>query len=221
MSKDLIPFDKHPLRLSERTPKDSDSKLESLLNDPDKVALMESRSQIGASIGTIAATLGIPTNTFIKWVDRGKEETQKYDPDFAQTPHMQLWEILSKGWAEARTLAEAALSQRNPEKFLTSKASRMVGDDWVEEEKAPEDVIEKTTLQVGTSMIEAMKTLRAQGFSLDEIIDKDKMSLMVDPPKKKEQDILIKNKISLENPSLPESMGEANHTNPNSLDGSN
>lgn len=208
---DLVPFN----------PNKEISKLEKLLSDPDVVNQIQSRSQLGASVGTIAAVIKVPTETFTRWVNKGKEQAEKYDPEFVTTPYMELWEILRSGWAEARTLAEAMFQKNNPEKFLKSKTSKLLGSDWEEEVVSSEEDMERKTLQVGTQLIESLKLLRKKGFSLDEIIDTDKMSLLTSSPPEKKEDILKKNGVTLKNDSLPSSLAySANTVSPNSLDNS-
>ena len=178
------------LQLTETTPERQLLKLESLLQDEQKLADIHARCQGGASIGTISGVLGIPDKIFRDWVYRGRAEWNKYDPDFVKTPYMQLWEILSSAWADARTIAEAMFQKCNPEKFLQSKTSALIGDDWVDKNDSEDEKVQKTQLNVGTELLSSLKLLRNQGYDLNQIIDQDKMTLIVDAPKEKPEDYL-------------------------------
>ncbi len=185
------------LSLVKIDPAKHESNLEKLLSDPTLVDLIRQRAALGCSTGSIAALLKINYHTFNKWIDQGKEDAATYDQDFAQTPYMRLWFIISEGIADARVLAEASLATRDPEKYLQSKTAALVGDDWIEEANSQEDENSMSTkIEMGMDLIETLKILREQKVDLNEVIDTNSLSLMITPPKKKQlEDPLVANKL--------------------------
>ena len=143
-------------------------------------------------MGTLAHTIGISEKLLEQWLMKGREQVALYDSEFYMTPYMTLWNLLSKYWAESRLLAEASLQQRDPVKYLQSKTARLLGDDWVDD-KASLQEDQEVRLQVGANLIESLKLLRAQGHDLNDIFDNDKLTLKVEPPARKEKDILEEN----------------------------
>jgi len=170
----------------------SEIRLEKILKDHHKVALIEAHCGIGASIGSIAAIIGVYDFQLEDWILRGRKECQEYDPEVLQTPYMRLWLLMSVKWAEARILAENALKEKNPEKYLQSRTAKLLGDDWVENTNKDSQE-EAMYIDVGGQILESLRSLRNQGFDLNDIIDKDKLTLKVDAPPKKDSDILREN----------------------------
>lgn len=156
------------------------TKLEKLLNDPVKLNQATEYAKLGASSSTIASRIGMPIAAFCKWMVEGKKK-QEDDPG---SPEARLFSIMADAWSNARTLAEASLAQRDPLTFLTRGPGRLLGDDWVEQVETVA-VEEKDTLQVGTEFVDALKLLRQQGIDLNEIIDKDQLTLNTNAPKSK------------------------------------
>lgn len=192
------------LTLVEITPEKVKTQLSKILSDKGLVKLINERAAIGCSLGSIAATLQVPYGVFQSWVLTGREESSKYDPEFAKTDEMELWGIISDGWGKARTVCEGMVMQTNPEKFLTSKASKLLGDDWVEENVAVDENSTSMKLDMGLELIDTLKALRAQHVDLNEVIDQDKLSLRVTPGPKKATDVLeAHNLLPTKNCSLP------------------
>ena len=143
------------------------------LDDPVFVQTIETLCSIGASIGTMAAKLGISDRSFRKWVKQGHEDSENELPTFSL--QRELWDIISKGLADSRMMAEAALAKRNPEKFLTSKTMQLLGDDHVDEVEAQEYIPE--TMELGNNLIESFRVLRKQGVDINQIIDSGQIYL--------------------------------------------
>lgn len=170
------------------------NRLERFLEDSTSIEIVSSLSSLGCSVGTIAAKLGVPYSRLLDWLEKGKLESSTYDPDFCSTPYMELWSVFSEGMSTARQLAEGSLAQRDPERFLRSKASKLISDEWIEEEKAQEE--EKSTstsLPAGEDFIESLKAFRAMGYDLNDIIDKDSLQMRLSPPPVKKEDVLKAN----------------------------
>jgi hypothetical protein len=207
------------IELVETTPEFENSRLVRLLNDRILMQEIADRARSGSSIGTLSAYLKIPNKIFGEWVYRGREECNRYDPEAFSTPYMKLWQHLSTAWADARTIAEATFSKINPEKFLQSKTVSLLGDDWKEdvEQNQEEERKNNSQLDVGANLIEALKTLRQQGLDLNDIIDSNKLSIIVSPPEKKSEDLLEEAGITNRPKYLPGKLNEINDSVTNQL----
>jgi len=142
-----------------------------VLDDPSISSEIESYANAGFTISTIAARINISERTFRKWVLQGKEDHALEQP----TLHARLWSLLSKGWATARGLAESRVAEMDPKWFLTRGPSKLLGEDWTDTTEKEEQ--QQLRLEVGTEMVQALKILRNQGIDLNEIIDKDMLTL--------------------------------------------
>jgi hypothetical protein len=187
--------------------KTKETLLEGILKNHKKVGIIQDKAFLGCSLGTIAACVGVSPQTFSNWAYRGREDCLKYDPEFTLTPHMKLWKYLQEGYSQARILAETSLAQKNPELFLKSKTSQLLGDDWVESKISSEEEETKTRLDVGANLIASLKLARRQGLDINSILDLDLLTIKTEAPKEKEQDLLTSNGV-LSNvfPSLPSSL---------------
>jgi hypothetical protein len=77
-------------------------------------------------------------------------------------------EVLS-ALSDARTIAEAAVANRKPELYLERGPGRLLGDDWADKAN---DTNELAHPQPSPQMLlAALATLRAQGISLDSLVD--------------------------------------------------
>lgn len=189
--------------------KSKESLLEGVLKNQKKVTLIQDRAALGCSLGTIAACIGISPQTFSNWAYRGREDCLKYDPEFTLTPHMKLWRYLQEGYSQARLLAETSLAQKDPEKFLKSKTSQLLGDDWTEEKISPEEEELKTRLDIGSNLVASLELARKQGLDINAIIDLKLLSIKTDPPKETEEEVKASNGLiptAKLFPSIPEAM---------------
>jgi hypothetical protein len=166
------------------------TKLEETLASDLTMKNLKERAEIGCSIGTLATIAGVSAKVFEVWIVQGKIDSEKYDRDFGETNQMILWDIISKAWAQARTIAEARFAEKDPERFLQSKTSRMIGDDYVDRvDSTEEDTV--FTKDLGANFVESLKILRDQGMDLNEIIDNDKLKIKTSAPERKKEDLLI------------------------------
>lgn len=159
----------------------------------------------GFSMSSIAASVGIPASTFVKWIKKGKANEE----DNPNDPEVLLWKELSKGWAIAKGLAESTLSKVDPKFFLTRGPARLLGDDWSEESSSPTK--NKETLDVTEDFLTALKRLRERGFDLNEIIDNNLLSLKTESVERKEVDLLQEHGINQVQKALPGPLAQEAH----------
>lgn len=183
-----LPIEHVQLPIQEATP------LENLIADSVAMKQAFELASAGFSMSSIAATLSFPTTTFILWVKKGKA----LEEESPNAPEVILWKELSRGWATAKGLAEAKLAQVDPKFFLTRGPARLLGDDWDEDTSSQANKT-KETLDVGADLITALKALREQGHDLNEIIDKNTLSIVVEH-KDKPVDLLEKHGITDKQP---------------------
>jgi hypothetical protein len=171
-------------------PPEASSPIQNLLDDSVLMKQLVDLASTGFSMSSIAAYASIPSSTFIRWVKQGKalEEEQP------NLPEVILWKELSKGWATAKGLAEAKLSQVDPKYFLTHGPAKFLGNDW-DEEASGTVTNAKETLDVTQDFVTALKRLRERGHDLNEIIDNNLMEVKVDRTEKP-VDLLEKNGIT-------------------------
>lgn len=193
MTKKRLPKKEVPIEYMVLPPEPA-SPIQNLLDDSILMKQLFDLASTGFSMSSIAAYAGIPSSTFIRWIKQGKamEEEQP------NMPEVILWKELSKGWATAKGLAEAKLSQVDPKYFLTHGPARLLGDDWDEDMSGAANKV-KETLDVTQDFVTALKRLRERGHDLNEIIDNNLMEVKVDRTEKP-VDLLEKNGITNEMP---------------------
>lgn len=179
-----IPIEQIPVPFLEPT------QLEILLADTMLMREAVDLASAGFSSSSIAAKLGLSATKFIAWIRKGKA----LEDESPNSPEVILWKEMSKGWATAKGLAEASLAQKDPKYFLTRGPARLLGDDWDEDTSAQANKT-KETLDVSEDFITALKALRNQGYDLNEIIDKNMMTVNVEH-KEKPVDLLEKHGIT-------------------------
>lgn len=177
------------------------TEIEELVMNPIKRKVITEWASVGGTLGTIAAQLGLSLFKVKSWIERGKEEFHKNEKD--TSPYAELWRIVSSGLATARGLAEAKVAAIDPKFFLTKGPARLLGNDW---EEADEE-LQESKLQVGIEFVQALKLLRKQGFDLNEIIDKDKLDIMIKPEAQEDaNNVLEQEGIITLNQGLPGSL---------------
>jgi len=148
------------------TPEKDLTPIEILLNDSFTMEKAVEYASAGFSVSSIANMIGVPSSTFSIWIKKGKQ-LEEENPNI---PEVILWKQLAKGWATAKGLAEAKVSQTDPKFFLTRGPAKLLGDDWAED-TVTDKVQSKETLDVTQDFVTALKALRERGHDLNEIID--------------------------------------------------
>jgi hypothetical protein len=150
-----------------------DDRLLELLEDEDKLRVIDDFTKAGWSLGTLAGMLDLKYSTLRRWVLRGRDEHQEK----VHSAYVELWVKLSKGWSVARGLAESTIAKIDPKFFLMKGPGKLLGDDW-EDDAVEEETEDKHSLVVaGAEFITALKSLRKQGLDLNQIIDNDMLSI--------------------------------------------
>jgi hypothetical protein len=119
------------------------------------------RLRVGASLGTVEAMLGTSRGSLRKFLERCAESTTELTEPVRQDVMLAL--------ADARTLAESRVSERSPDKYLERGPGRLLGDDWADKANDTNDLAHPQPSP--QMLLAALATLRAQGISLDSLVD--------------------------------------------------
>jgi hypothetical protein len=119
------------------------------------------RLRVGASLGTVEAMLGTSRGSLRKFLERCAESTTELTEPVRQDVMLAL--------ADARTLAESRVSERSPDKYLERGPGRLLGDDWADKASDTNDLAHPQPSP--QMLLAALATLRAQGISLDSLVD--------------------------------------------------
>lgn len=97
-----------------------------LLNDSDKMSLLQELAEAGASIGVIEAKLRLRQGTLKRWLDKGKVQKS--------TPYRILYDEFRSFAAEARLVAEQQQLAKTPSQWLERNSSAKILED------SPQDI---------------------------------------------------------------------------------
>jgi hypothetical protein len=119
------------------------------------------RLRAGASLGTVEAALGMPRGSLTRYLER-TASASKAECELVRQ------DVLS-ALSDARTIAEAAVANRKPELYLERGPGRLLGDDWADKANDTNDLAHPQPSP--QMLLAALATLRAQGISLDSLVD--------------------------------------------------
>lgn len=138
-----------------------------IMKDPDILGEIQDMAETGASLATIDARLKFPPNTMSNLLDKGRDKKSKIYYEFF---------MLFRSWvAEARHAAESNLAKRSPEKWLdrNSAARRIESEEDRNLAISSSNNNNNTPSIDATKMLAALKILREQNISIDEVLDKN------------------------------------------------
>lgn len=136
------------------------------MQDDDILGQIQDMAETGASLATIDARLKFPPNTMSKLLDKGRDKKSRLYYEFF---------MLFRSWvAEARHAAEANLAKRSPEKWLDRNSSARRIESEEDRNLAITSNNSNSTPGIdATKMLAALKILREQNISIDEVLDKN------------------------------------------------
>lgn len=159
-----------PIKKEPKTRKvDNRPMIYQLLEDEDKMATLREMLSSGASFSTVSAALGYRPATLPGWFAKGQKQKRG--------PYAILRRECLMAASKAKHVAEAKLLDKSPEKWMErSTASRSL--DTIEDTTITNTLNAQNSLKLGAQKaLDALRVLRAQGFDLNTLIDKDELTL--------------------------------------------
>ena len=152
------------------TPANKLKGIEALLADTSKMTQYKEFVQMGASLGTLEAKLQLSRGSLSRWLEKGKTRPKSI--------YAQLYRFHCDAVADSRLLAESAMRDKSPEKWLEKNSSARVVEDT--------QVTQSNSVQVQQAVgmgqiVGALKVLRQQGYDINQIIDSGNMALLEGP----------------------------------------
>lgn len=98
------------------------SKLDQLLSQRDKYEQLLQYLRLGATITAVCGSLGVATNTFATWMNKGREAKKGKYREF-------YWDVIG-AIGHASVMVEAQIKVNNPMAWLKNGPRRILGDEW-------------------------------------------------------------------------------------------
>lgn len=155
-----------------------------LLGDEQKMAMLQELVEIGSSIATVEAKLGMPPGRLSAWLVKGKEK--------ARTPYRQLYIKYRSYAAEARATAEAQQLAKNPGAWLDRNTSAKVVEPDTPSSGTgllPAPQAQTNDLRLGANaLLSALAALQQSGVDINEALRKNQIQAALPTPKESESD---------------------------------